>query len=83
MDDYLRDKTAMEAMLLETLYNDELWDDAHINDTIFKSLKYTSTTPLFGPSAQSKSTKLRKTMLLYNVKANFGMSNTCFSTILR
>jgi hypothetical protein len=83
MDDYLRDTTAMETMLLDTFQNDELGDDAHINDTIFESLKSASTTPLFGPSARSKSTQLGTTMLLYNVKEKFGMSNTCFSTILR
>jgi hypothetical protein len=56
MDDYLQDTTSMETMLLDAFQNDELGDDAHINDTIFESLKYASTTPLFGPSARSKST---------------------------
>ena len=56
MDDYLWDTTAMETMLLDAFQNDELGDDAHINDTIFESLKYTSTTPHFGPSAWSNST---------------------------
>ena len=51
MDDYLRDMTAMETMLLDTFQNDELGDDAHISDTIFEILKSASTTPLFGPSA--------------------------------
>jgi hypothetical protein len=51
MHDYLRDMTSMETMLLYTFHNDELGDDDHINDTIFKILKYSSTTPLFGPSA--------------------------------
>ena len=78
MDDYLWDTIAMETMLLDALQNDELEHDAHINDTIFESLKPASTTPLFGPSAQSKSTQLGTTMLLYNVKAKFGMSNACF-----
>jgi hypothetical protein len=82
MDDYLRDTTAMETMLLDAFQNDELGDDAHITDTFFESLKSASTTPLFGPS-QSKSTQLGTTMLLYNLKEKFGMSNTCFSTILR
>jgi hypothetical protein len=83
MDDYLWYRTVMETMLLNAFQNDELGDDAHISDTIFESLKVASTTPLFGPSAQSKSTHLGTTMLLYNMKANFGMSNTCFSAILR
>jgi hypothetical protein len=72
----------METMLLDAFQNDELGDDAHITDTLFESLKSASTTPLFGPS-RSKSTQLGTTMLLYNLKANFGMSNACFSTILR
>ena len=83
MDDYLCDMTVMERMLLDTFQNDELGDDAHINDIIFKILKSASTTPLFGPSAQSKSTQLGTKMLLYNVKEKFGMSNACFSEILR
>jgi hypothetical protein len=83
MDDYLRDMNAMEKMLPDTFQNDELGDDSHMNDTIFESLKFASTTPLFGPISQSKSTHLGTTILLYNVKKNFGMSNTFFSTILR
>jgi hypothetical protein len=83
MDDYLWDTTIVETMLLDTFHNYEKGDDAHISDTIFKSLKYASITPLFGLSAWSKSTQLGKTMLLYNVKGNFGMSNTCFLEILR
>ena len=47
MDDYLRDITAMETMLLDAFHNDDpLGDDAHINDTFLKSLKFASTTPL-------------------------------------
>ena len=57
MDDYLRDTTAMDTMLLYAFQNDDqLGDDAHIADTFFKSLKFASTTPLFEPSGQSKST---------------------------
>jgi hypothetical protein len=56
MDDYLRDMNSMEKMLLDAFQNDEIGDDAHINDTIFQILKFASTTPLFGPSAWSKST---------------------------
>jgi hypothetical protein len=83
MDYYLWDMTAMATMLLDTFQNDELEDDAHINDTIFKSLKSSSTAPLFGLTARSKSTHLGTTTLLYSVKVKFGMSNTCFSAILR
>ena len=68
MDDYLWDSTTMETMLLDTFLNDDLGDDSHINDTIFESLKLASTTPLFGPSAQSKSTQLGTTMLLQHMK---------------
>ena len=50
MDDYLRDTTTMETMLLDTFQNDELEDDAHITDTFFEILKSTSTTSLFGPN---------------------------------
>ena len=50
MDDYLRDTTAMETMVLDKFQNDDqLGDDAHIADTFFESLKFASTTPLFGP----------------------------------
>ena len=84
MDDYLRDTTAMETMLLDAFQNDDqLGDDAHIIDTFFDGLKFDSTTPLFGPSGQSKSTQLGTTMLLYNLKSNFVLSNACFSEILR
>ena len=55
MDDYLRDTNAMETVLLDAFQNDEWGDDAHITDTLFKSLKFSSTTPLFGP-IQSNST---------------------------
>ena len=82
MDDYLWDTTSMETLLLDAFQDDELGDDAHITDTLFESPKYDSTTPLFGPS-WSKSTQLGTTMLLYNLKEKFDMSNTCFSKILR
>ena len=50
MDDNLRDTTAMETMLLDAFHNDDqLGDDVHIADTFFESLKFASTTPLFGP----------------------------------
>jgi len=83
MDDYLQDMTSMEAMLFDAFQNDELGDDAHIIDTLFRILKSTSTAPLFGPGGKPKSTQLGTTMLLYNVKVRFGMSNACFSEILR
>ena len=35
MDDYLRDMTTMEAMLLDEFHNNELGDDVHIVDTLF------------------------------------------------
>ena len=84
MDDYLRDTTTMEKMLLDAFQNDDqLGDDAHIADTFFESRKFASTTPLFGLGGQSKSTQLGTLMLLYNLKAKFGLSNACFSEILR
>ena len=50
MDDYLRDMNSMEKMLLDAFQNDDqLGDDANIADTFFKSLKFSSTNPLFGP----------------------------------
>ena len=76
--------TTMEIMVLDSFQNDHhLGNDAHIADTFFESLKFASTTPLFGPGSQSKSTYLGKTMLLYKLKENFGLSNACFSEILR
>ena len=84
MDDYLWDKISMEAILLDAFQNnDQLGDDAHIANTFFEILKFYSTTLLFGPSGQSKSTQLGTKMLLYNLKAKFGLSNACFSDILR
>ena len=57
MDDYLRDTTAMEIMLLDAFQNDDqLGHDACIADTFSESLKFASTTPLFGHGGQSKST---------------------------
>ena len=84
MDDYLRDTTSMETMLLYAFQNDDqLGDDAYIAGTFFESLKFSSTTPLFGRVGQSKSTHLGIMMLLYKLKANFGLSNACFSKLLR
>ena len=54
---YLRDMTVVERILLYAFQNDDqLGDDAHIADTFFESVKFFSTTPLFGPGGQSKST---------------------------
>ena len=65
MDDYLRDMTAMEAILLDAFQDDDqLGEDAHFGDTFFKSLKFSSTTRPFGLGGQSNSTHLRTTMLL-------------------
>ena len=83
VDDYLRDTTTMETILLDAFQNDgQLGDDAHIAHTFFESLKFASTTPLFGLDSQSKSTQLGTMMLLYNLKAKFGFLNACFSEIL-
>ena len=83
MDDYLWDRTSMEKILLYAFHNDKLGDEAHITDTFFERLKSTSTTLLFGPRGYSKSTQMGRTMLLYNLKENFGMLNACFLVILR
>ena len=65
MDEYLRDMTTMETMLLDAFQNnDQQGDDAHIADTFFESLKFSSTTPLFGPGGQLESTPLCTMMLL-------------------
>ena len=53
MDELLRQRSAMDAMLFHTFQDNELGDDAHIIDTFFQILKLDSTTPLFGP-VQSK-----------------------------
>lgn len=72
----------MEEILLDAFHNDELGDNAHITDALFKSLKSASNTPLFGPNGKSKFTQLGTTMLLYNLKAKCGMPNACFSEYL-
>ena len=58
MDDYLWDMTAMEEMMLNAFQNDQLGDDVHITYTLFESLKFTSTTPLYGPHGNSKYTPM-------------------------
>ena len=41
MDDYLRNMTDMEIILLDAFNNDDqLGDDAHISDTFLESLKF-------------------------------------------
>ena len=57
MDNLLRDMGVMATILLDAFQDIKLGYDAHITNTFFESLKYDSTTHLFGPS-QSKSTKL-------------------------
>ena len=79
MDDYLSVTIAMETMLLDAFQNDDqLGFDAHIADTFFESLKFSSTTHLFGPGGQSKSTQLGTTMLLYNLKEKFWLVECMF-----
>ena len=52
MDDYLRDTTAMDTILLDAFQNDDqLGDDAHITETFLESLKFSSTILLFGPGS--------------------------------
>jgi hypothetical protein len=48
MDDFLSDTQAMEGMLLNAFQQNELGDGTDVVDTLFKSLKSASTTPLFG-----------------------------------
>jgi hypothetical protein len=79
MDNLLQDTQAMEGLFLDAFRQNELRGDVDIID---ESLKFASTTPLFG-HGMSQSTHLGTTMLLYNLKVMYGMSNTCFSTILR
>jgi hypothetical protein len=84
MDDFLRDTQAMERMLLDAFQQNELGDDVDVVDTFYESLKHASTTPLFGPmQGFARSTQLGTTMLLYNLKTMYGMSDVCFSTLLR
>jgi hypothetical protein len=73
MDDFLWDTQAMEGMLLHAFQQNELGDDIDVIDTFFESLKYASTTPLFGRVQRSRSTQLGTKVLLYNLKAMYGM----------
>jgi hypothetical protein len=60
----------MEGMLLdEPFQQNKLGDDAHVVDTFYKNLKYTSTTPLFGLVQEfAKYIQLGTTILPYNLK---------------
>ena len=82
MDELLWQTSAMDAMLLHTFQDNEMRDDTHITEAFFESVKSNSNTLLFGPS-WSKYTQLGTIMLLYNLKAMCGMSNACFTTLLR
>ena len=66
MDDFLRDTHAMEGILLHEFQENELGDEFDIIDTFFESLKYATTTLLFGHGARY--TQLGTTILLYNLK---------------
>jgi len=70
----------MEGMALHAFQQNELGDDVDIIDTFLESLKNDSTAPLFGH--ESMLTQLGTTLLLYNLKAMYGMSDACFSTLL-
>lgn len=81
-DDFLRDTQAMEGMLLDAFQQNELGDDINIDDTLFESLNFASTTPLL-ELGTSRSTELGTTMLLYKLKVKHGMSNMYFLELLR
>jgi hypothetical protein len=83
MDDFLWDTQAMERLLLDAFKQNELGDDVDVVDTFFLSLESASTTHLFGRVQGSQLTHIGTTMFLYNLKPMYGMSNACFSTLLR
>ena len=65
----------MKEMLLDAFQKNELGDEVDVIDTFYKSLKFASTTPIFGPMQQSaRSTKLGTTMVRYNLKTMYGMA---------
>ena len=72
----------MDAMLFHTCQDNELGDGTHITEAFFESLKLKNSTPLF-EHGQSNFTQLGTTMLLYNLKVKYGMSDTNFSAMLR
>ena len=55
MDDWLRQRSSMDAMFFHTFRNSEVRDDTCITESFFKRLKLENTTPLFEPR-RSKST---------------------------
>ena len=71
----------MYAMLFHTFQDNYLGDDTRIAEAFFESLKSKNSTTLF-EFDQSKSTQLGTTMLLYNLKAKYGMSDTNLSAML-
>jgi hypothetical protein len=81
MDDFLWDSQATKRMLLHAFQQNELGDGVDILDTFFESLKSTYTSPLFGH--ESRSNQLGTTMLLFNLKAMYDMSDACFSALLK
>jgi hypothetical protein len=74
----------MEGMLLDAFQQNELGDDIDVVYTFYESLKYASTTPLFGRvHGYARSTFLATTFVWYNLKAMYGMLGACFSAFLR
>ena len=71
----------MDEILLHEFQQDELADGSHITDIFVKSLKSASNTPVFGHG--SMFTQIQTTIILCNLKEMYGMSDTCFSTLLR
>jgi hypothetical protein len=83
IDDLLWDTQAMEGMCLDEFQKNELGDDVDVTYTFYESLKFASTTPLFGLiQGSARSIYLGTTMLLYNLKAMYGISYACFLTLL-
>jgi hypothetical protein len=82
MDDLLWDTQAMEGILLHEIHQNKIGYDTDVVYTFFEILKSTSTTPLFSWH-RSRSTQIVTQMLLYNLKAMYGMPYACFWTLLR
>lgn len=80
MDDYLQDTHALEGMLWNEFEKDEIRNDAHIVETPYKPRNLIPP-PLSLDMGQGLRT--RTTMLLYNLKAMYGMSDACLSALLR
>ena len=84
MDDFFWDTQDMDGILLDVFQQNELGYDIDVVDTFYESLEYASTTPLFGLVHESaRSTQLGTTILLYKLKAMYGMSDVCFTDLLR